>query len=220
MFSGQPKLHHREGGSRGRKAVCYWMMGISGRQKQQEFTTFFWPRWFLLFGGFLALSCSLALFGAFAQIIYVFPKFFSYFCTLSPDDLPSRSSLISSQKPAASLSLASTFLRKNSLIISIWCPTGIIILKCLKPNWPLSSQMCFFSEVPWSHRCNSLYLLSWRSNRKVVFEISSAYRFSHIGAFLVLYHYVSWIYHFFFGFVDLGVQFMSTTITRFLDGGS
>lgn len=93
-------------------------------------------------------------------------------------------------------------------------------LKCLKPNWPLSSQMCFFSEVPWSHRCNSLYLLSWRSNRKVVFEISSAYRFSHIGAFLVLYHYVSWIYHFFFGFVDLGVRFMSTTITRFLDGGS
>ena len=124
-----------------------------------------------MFWAYLALSYFLAPFPAFAQIICVFPKFFSSFYTLSPDDLlHSHLTVISLQKTATSLSLASSFLRESSLI-SIQCPTGsTATLNVWNETCHHPPKCLSFPRFSNHTSSNILFLLSRNSNLKVVFD--------------------------------------------------
>lgn len=110
----------------------------------------------------------------------------------------------------------SAFLRESSLIISIWCPTGITGLQSLKPNLP--PPKCVSSpKFPNHASSNILFVLSWSSNLKLAFDYFLCISFLPYMNFLSLC--LSWICHFLSGFIDTGISdlFLSK-LFRFLDG--
>ena len=124
---------------------------------------------------------------------YIYSQSFSLLSVLSLWWSPlSHLAVTSLQKTVTSWSLASKFPRENSFIISIWCPTNRHCnFKCLK--WNLAPPFWFFSFPrffnPTSN--NILFLLSWSSDLRVVFDYFLyfwLYYFCFVWTLIVLYH--------------------------------